>query len=45
MTFYVHSNLRLIDKISAVDYTETSVQWNNGLWLTKSWKTTTKTRL
>ena len=24
---YVHSNLRLLDKISAVDYTETTVEW------------------
>ena len=24
---YVHSNLRLVDKISAVDYTEATVEW------------------
>jgi hypothetical protein len=24
---YVHSNLRLVNKISAVDYTEATVEW------------------
>jgi len=39
-------NLRLLDKISAVDYTQKR-QWseNNGLWLTPNWRTTTKITL
>ena len=31
---YVRLNLRLLDKISAVDYTEILVEWKNGLWPT-----------
>jgi len=27
---YAHSNVQLLDKISAVDYTETTVEW--GQW-------------
>jgi len=27
---YVRLNLRLLDKISAVDYTEITVEWKNG---------------
>jgi len=43
---YVHSNLRLLDKISAVDYKNrggVGTAWEHGLWLTQSQRTTRNT--